>query len=153
MKQRIEVKVTIKNDKGRSKAMQIVAGIEGVSSVTLGGEDKNILIVIGDGVDAVTLTQALIKKLGGATLVRVVPLNEYGRFDDQEKKLQHPWFMLVNQIITGTIIMVNQDTAITILQYQGILLLTMINIISSLISGDSSYTRGGRMYVDSFLGM
>ncbi|WOH00796.1 hypothetical protein DCAR_0520171 [Daucus carota subsp. sativus] len=85
MQQRIEVKVTIKNDKGRSKAMQIVAGIEGVSSVTLGGEDKNILIVIGDGVDAVTLTQALIKKLGGATLVRVGPLNEYGRFDDQEE--------------------------------------------------------------------
>lgn len=55
----------------------------GVSSVTIGGDDKNILIVIGNEVDAVTLTKSLIKKLGSATLVRVVPLND-GRFDQEQ---------------------------------------------------------------------
>ncbi|KAK1399179.1 hypothetical protein POM88_009042 [Heracleum sosnowskyi] len=83
MKQRIDVKLTIKNEKHRSKAMQIVAGIMGVSSVTMGGDDKNILIVIGNEVDAVTLTRSLIKKIGNATLVRVVPLDD-GRFDPEQ---------------------------------------------------------------------
>lgn len=55
----------------------------GVSSVAIGGDDKNILVVIGNEVDAVTLTKSLIKKLGSATLVRVVPLND-GRFDQEQ---------------------------------------------------------------------
>lgn len=42
-----------------------------------------MLFVIGKEVDSVALTQALIKKLGSATLVRVVPLNDGGY--DQEQ--------------------------------------------------------------------
>ncbi|KAL8135522.1 hypothetical protein AgCh_010242 [Apium graveolens] len=58
MQQRIVVKVPMKKEKDRSKAMKIVVGIIGVSSVKIGGEDKDVMIVIGDDVDAVTLTHA-----------------------------------------------------------------------------------------------
>lgn len=63
--------------------MRFVIVGAGVSSVTIGGEDKNTLIVIWNQVDAVALTRALIKKIGSATLVRMVPLND-GGFDQEQ---------------------------------------------------------------------
>ncbi|KAK2639926.1 hypothetical protein Ddye_027721 [Dipteronia dyeriana] len=41
----------------------------GVISVAWEGEDKDKVVVIGDGVDAVTLTRSLSKKLGFADLL------------------------------------------------------------------------------------
>lgn len=51
----------------------------------IGGEDKDIMIVIGNDVDVVTLTHALFKKFGGTTLVRVESFMSYqfGQDDDQ----------------------------------------------------------------------
>lgn len=54
-----------------------------MSSVTIGGHDKDILTVIGNEVDIVGLTRSLTKKLGNATVVSVMPLND-SRFDREE---------------------------------------------------------------------
>ncbi|KAL8148771.1 disease resistance protein RGA5-like [Apium graveolens] len=75
--------VTIHGEKDRAKALTIAAGITGVSSVTIGGQDKNILTLIGNEVDIVGLTRSLIKKLGSATVVSVRPLSD-SRFDQEE---------------------------------------------------------------------
>lgn len=45
-------------------------------SVTIGGRDKNILSVIGNEVDIIGLSRSLKKKLGNASMVSVIPLND-----------------------------------------------------------------------------
>ncbi|KAK1399178.1 hypothetical protein POM88_009041 [Heracleum sosnowskyi] len=85
MLQRIIVKVSIKKDKDRSKAMKIAVGATGVISVKIGGDDKNIVTVIGNEVDAVTLTRSLEKKLGSATLVRVEHVVKVIRYDQDHR--------------------------------------------------------------------
>lgn len=50
--------------------------IVGVSLVRIGGEDNNILSVIGNDVDILNLTRSLKKKLRSATVVRVEPLGD-----------------------------------------------------------------------------
>ncbi|XP_074365191.1 heavy metal-associated isoprenylated plant protein 47-like [Apium graveolens] len=84
MLQRIIVKVSIKKDKDRSKAMKIAVGATGVISVKIGGDDKNIVTVIGNEVDAVSLTQSLVKKFGSATLVRVEQVVKVYGFDQDQ---------------------------------------------------------------------
>ncbi|KAI5576367.1 hypothetical protein BDE02_09G040400 [Populus trichocarpa] len=71
MKQKIVIKVTGKGPKSRSKALQIAVGLSGVESAGLGGEDKSQIEVVGDGVDAVQLTNLLRKKVGYAELASV----------------------------------------------------------------------------------
>lgn len=51
----------------------------------IGGEDRDILIVIGNEVDAVTLTHALVKKFSGATLVRVEPFMNRRSFGEDDE--------------------------------------------------------------------
>ena len=48
----------------------------GVESVELGGPDRNLLEVIGDGVDDVNLVTLLRKKFGNAKLISPVPMKE-----------------------------------------------------------------------------
>ncbi|KAF8407687.1 hypothetical protein HHK36_006822 [Tetracentron sinense] len=74
--QRIVMKVQIKCDKCRSKAMKIAAEAYGVSSVAIEGEDKDQVVVIGDGVDSVCLTLLLRKKVGYASLISVAEVKE-----------------------------------------------------------------------------
>ncbi|TXG68098.1 hypothetical protein EZV62_009373 [Acer yangbiense] len=62
--QKIAIKVQVRCKKCRSKAMKIVA----VAGVAWEGGDKD-KVVIGDGVDAATLTRNLSKKLGFADLL------------------------------------------------------------------------------------
>ncbi|KAK8694226.1 hypothetical protein V6N13_071782 [Hibiscus sabdariffa] len=65
------VKVTMKNEKSRSKALKIAVGVSGVESASLKGDDKSQIEVTGDGVDAVKLTSLLRKSMGHAELVSV----------------------------------------------------------------------------------
>lgn len=53
------------------------------------GDEKNQLTVIGDGVDAVSLTSLLRKKLGFAELISLVPYNNnnYGMMENWEEDL------------------------------------------------------------------
>ncbi|KAJ8755005.1 hypothetical protein K2173_015517 [Erythroxylum novogranatense] len=69
MKQKIVIEVHLCCEKCGSKAMQIAAVAEGVNSVALEGKDK--LVVIGEGVDAATLTCSLRKKFNHASLLSV----------------------------------------------------------------------------------
>ncbi|KAF8407683.1 hypothetical protein HHK36_006818 [Tetracentron sinense] len=70
------MKVQIKCDKCRSKAMKIAAEAYGVSSVAIEGEDKDQVVVIGDGVDSVCLILLLRKKVGYASLISVAEVKE-----------------------------------------------------------------------------
>ncbi|KAK4575559.1 hypothetical protein RGQ29_026493 [Quercus rubra] len=70
MKQKIVMKVQMNCEKGRTKAMKIAAVVEGVISVAIERE-KSLVVVIGDGVDSVSLAGSLRKKLGSATIESV----------------------------------------------------------------------------------
>ncbi|KAG8064878.1 hypothetical protein GUJ93_ZPchr0004g38884 [Zizania palustris] len=71
MKQKIVIKLTMPCEKSRSKAMALVAGAPGVSSMGVTGDGKDRLEVVGDGVDAVCLTNCLRKKFGYAEILQV----------------------------------------------------------------------------------
>ncbi|KAL2496649.1 heavy metal-associated isoprenylated plant protein 46-like [Forsythia ovata] len=73
MKQKIVIRVSMHDDKCRSKALKIVVGISGVESAALTGAEKDQLEVIGNEIDAVVLTRALRKKLAPADLFPVPP--------------------------------------------------------------------------------
>ncbi|KAL2317045.1 hypothetical protein Fmac_030921 [Flemingia macrophylla] len=65
----------MKSDKCRSKALKIAAVVQGVHSVSLGGESRDQVVVIGDGIDSVCLANKLRKKFSYATLVSVTDAN------------------------------------------------------------------------------
>ncbi|KAK2639924.1 hypothetical protein Ddye_027719 [Dipteronia dyeriana] len=84
--QKIVIRVQVRYDKCRSKAMEIAAVADGVISVAWEGEDKDKVVVIGDGVDAVTLTRSLSKKLGFADLLFIQEMKEKKEEKKQEKE-------------------------------------------------------------------
>ncbi|GLT83720.1 hypothetical protein SLE2022_019920 [Rubroshorea leprosula] len=71
MPKKIVIQVQISCEKCRSKALKIAAETDGVNSIAIEGENKDKLVVIGDGIDSATLTCTLRKKLGFATIVTV----------------------------------------------------------------------------------
>ncbi|KAG6405274.1 hypothetical protein SASPL_132861 [Salvia splendens] len=68
LQQKIVIKIKFKCKKCRSKAMTIAAMTAGVCSVKLEGDEKDRVVVIGEGVDAVGMIVLLRKKVGHATL-------------------------------------------------------------------------------------
>lgn len=74
MMQKVVIKVAMKERKSRSKALKIVAGVRGVESTALAGQDMNHVVVTGDGIDAVALTRLLRKKVGSSKLLSVGPV-------------------------------------------------------------------------------
>jgi hypothetical protein len=84
LQQKIVIKVQMASDKCRSKAMALVASTGGVSSVALAGDGKDQVVVVGEGVDSIKLTEALRKKVGDAQLVQV------GEDKKEEKKPADP---------------------------------------------------------------
>ncbi|XP_062088025.1 disease resistance protein Pik-1 [Humulus lupulus] len=72
MKQKIVMKVQMNCKKCQTKALQAAATRGGVNFVGLeGGEVKDKVVVIGDGVDAVDLAKTLRKKLGEAHIISI----------------------------------------------------------------------------------
>ncbi|XP_073119525.1 heavy metal-associated isoprenylated plant protein 46-like [Henckelia pumila] len=71
MKQKIVVKVSMHDDKSRSKALQVAVSCSGVESAAITGQRKDQVEVVGDGTDAVELTRLLRKKVAHAELVSV----------------------------------------------------------------------------------
>ncbi|KEH15709.1 heavy metal transport/detoxification superfamily protein, partial [Medicago truncatula] len=67
--QKIVMRVHMRCQKCRTKALEVVAGANGVNFVGLEGDEKDKIVVIGDGVDAVTLTKCLRKKVGQTEIV------------------------------------------------------------------------------------
>ncbi|GMI63800.1 hypothetical protein HRI_000049300 [Hibiscus trionum] len=68
MQQKIVIKVSMHSSKRRTEALQVAAAANGVTSVALHGPEKDKLVIVGDGVDAVCLTKALRKKLCHASI-------------------------------------------------------------------------------------
>ncbi|KAI9076094.1 hypothetical protein K1719_041955 [Acacia pycnantha] len=71
MKQKIVMKVHMSCQKCRAKALKLVASANGVNFVGLEGDEKEKVVVIGDGVDAVNLTKCLRKKVGYTAILSV----------------------------------------------------------------------------------
>ncbi|KAG4381305.1 hypothetical protein GLYMA_15G122200v4 [Glycine max] len=69
MKQKIVMKVHMNCQKCRTKALKVVAAASGVNFVGLEGEEKDKLVVIGDEVDPVKLTNSLRKKVGHTDII------------------------------------------------------------------------------------
>ncbi|KAF0890477.1 hypothetical protein E2562_002840 [Oryza meyeriana var. granulata] len=63
--------IVIRLQKGHNKAIKVAAAVSGVESVTLAGEGKNLLLVIGSGVDSNNLTEKLRRKVGYAEVVEL----------------------------------------------------------------------------------
>ncbi|KAI9185190.1 hypothetical protein LWI28_005143 [Acer negundo] len=89
--QKIVIKVQVRCDKCRSKAMKIAAVEDGeIFSVAWEGGDKDKVVVIGDGVDAATLTRNLRKKLFFADLLSVEEVKEKKDVKKEGKKDPEP---------------------------------------------------------------
>ncbi|BAF09169.1 heavy metal-associated isoprenylated plant protein 46 [Oryza sativa Japonica Group] len=61
---------------GNAKAMKVAAAMDGVESVTLAGEGRNLLRVVGSGVDSNHLTSRLRRKVGHADIVELRTLHD-----------------------------------------------------------------------------
>ncbi|KAH1108920.1 hypothetical protein J1N35_012688 [Gossypium stocksii] len=69
MKQKMVLKVAMKCQKCRAQALKVAAEQQGVSSVGLEGNEKEKVVVIGDGIDVVKLTTNLRKKVGTTEII------------------------------------------------------------------------------------
>ncbi|VAI31189.1 unnamed protein product [Triticum turgidum subsp. durum] len=68
VKQKIVLKLALDDERKRRKAFKAAVGMSGVTSATMEG-DK--IIIVGDGVDPITLTTMLRRSLGYAELLSV----------------------------------------------------------------------------------
>ncbi|XWS73680.1 hypothetical protein CRYUN_Cryun02cG0149300 [Craigia yunnanensis] len=73
MKQKMVLKVSMNCQKCRTEALKVAAKHEGVDFVGLEGEQKDKVVVIGDGIDAVKLTTNLRKKVGNTEIISLAP--------------------------------------------------------------------------------
>ncbi|KAK8691171.1 hypothetical protein V6N13_074690 [Hibiscus sabdariffa] len=86
MKQKIVLKVSMHCSKCRTKALKVAAVAYGVISVALEGAEKDKLVIIGDGVDAACLTEALRKKLCHASIEIVEEVKDPKPEKKEDKK-------------------------------------------------------------------
>ncbi|XP_027108297.2 heavy metal-associated isoprenylated plant protein 47 [Coffea arabica] len=87
MQQRIVIRVLdCAKKKQLSRAMQITVSVAGIERVALQGENKDQIVVVGEGIDAVNLTSLLRKKLGSVELVSVIPIGELGNREEEEEE-------------------------------------------------------------------
>ncbi|CAI9089009.1 OLC1v1023494C1 [Oldenlandia corymbosa var. corymbosa] len=76
MRQKVVIKVVSMSDhKTRKKALKTVVSCFGVDSIALQGESKDKIEVIGEGMDAVTITKSLRKNVGHAEIVNLGPVD------------------------------------------------------------------------------
>ncbi|KAK6154236.1 hypothetical protein DH2020_008484 [Rehmannia glutinosa] len=69
-------KRSISTAKIRIKAMKIAVASPGVVSVAIQGEEKNQLVVTGEGIDAVNLTKLIRQNVGFAQVLSLGPNEE-----------------------------------------------------------------------------
>ncbi|KAB1199130.1 hypothetical protein CJ030_MR0G027298 [Morella rubra] len=86
LQQKIIIKLQVPCDKCSSKALALAAAADGVMSVALEGQDRDQVVVVGDGVDAACLTSSLRKKVGRVHLVSVEEVKEKAVNKDKEGK-------------------------------------------------------------------
>ncbi|TVU14070.1 hypothetical protein EJB05_37516 [Eragrostis curvula] len=72
MRKEMLIRVKTSSEKGtHCKAIKVAAGVQGVESVTIAGEDESLLLVIGVGVDSNQITKKLRQKVGHAEVVEL----------------------------------------------------------------------------------
>ncbi|XP_062184878.1 disease resistance protein RGA5-like [Phragmites australis] len=71
MRKEMIIRVQTNSEKGHCKAIKVAAAVHGVESVTITGEDKNLLLVIGVGIDSNRITEKLRRKVGHAEVVEL----------------------------------------------------------------------------------
>ncbi|ESW13676.1 hypothetical protein PHAVU_008G216200 [Phaseolus vulgaris] len=92
MKQKIVIKVNVASDKCRREALQIAAKCSGVQSIAFDGECNDQVVVTGDEVDAVSLTNQIRKKFRYAKLISLKNVEEEeggdegGQEEEQEEE-------------------------------------------------------------------
>jgi len=72
------IRMKIDSEKGYSKAIKVAAAVTGVESVTITGEDRNLLLVIGAGIDSNRITEKLRRKVGHAEVVELRTVDHHG---------------------------------------------------------------------------
>ncbi|KAG8056293.1 hypothetical protein GUJ93_ZPchr0002g24190 [Zizania palustris] len=77
-KQKFVLKLTLDSERKRRKAFKAAVGTSGVTSATMEG-DK--IIIIGDGVDPITLTTMLRRSLGNAELISISSADDKKKVD------------------------------------------------------------------------
>jgi len=65
------IRIHVNSEKGYSKAIKVAAAVKGVESVTIAGEEKNLLLVLGVGIDSQRITEKLRQKVGSAEVVEL----------------------------------------------------------------------------------
>ncbi|TVU15651.1 hypothetical protein EJB05_39183 [Eragrostis curvula] len=88
MKQKIVIQVSMPSQKSRSKAMELVARANGVSSMGVTGDGKDRLEVVGNGIDTVCLVQCLRKKIGHASILQVEEVKD--KKPEEKKNPEEP---------------------------------------------------------------
>ncbi|CAN6268177.1 unnamed protein product [Urochloa humidicola] len=79
MRKEIIIRMQPDSDKGRrNKALKVAASVSGVESVTVAGSGKDLLLVIGDGLDDGELIRKLKKEVGDAEIVELRTLPPQG---------------------------------------------------------------------------
>jgi len=71
------IRIKTSSEKGYSKAVKVAASISGVESVTITGEEKNLLLVIGVGIDSNRITEKLRRKVGPAEVVELRTIDHH----------------------------------------------------------------------------
>ncbi|KAJ8491111.1 hypothetical protein OPV22_012832 [Ensete ventricosum] len=86
MQQKIVIRVQMKCNRCRSKAMKTAVGNHGIETVSIEGKEKDLLVIIGERVDSVALACSLRKKLHCAEIVTVEEVKERAEEEEEEKQ-------------------------------------------------------------------
>ncbi|XP_058081004.1 heavy metal-associated isoprenylated plant protein 47-like isoform X2 [Magnolia sinica] len=92
MKKKIVMEVQMSCEKCRTKAMEVAASMEGVTSVAIGGNENERIVVEGEGVDPADLACLMKKKVGRTKLITVedVKPKEEKESKKEEDEKDHP---------------------------------------------------------------
>ncbi|XP_051212652.1 uncharacterized protein [Lolium perenne] len=95
MRTQMVIRMHISSDKGYSKAIKVAAAVTGVESVTITGEDRNLLLVIGAGIDSNRITEKLRRKVGKAEVVELRTVDHH--YGSNHPGDHHPYRYHPNQ--------------------------------------------------------
>ncbi|XP_061353068.1 uncharacterized protein LOC133297863 [Gastrolobium bilobum] len=86
MQQKVVLKLQMDCDKCRNKALKIAAEIQGVTSVSLEGDEKDRVAVTGDNIDMICLANQLKKKFRSVIILSVEEVKKPADKKKEEEK-------------------------------------------------------------------
>ncbi|XP_057735559.1 pollen-specific leucine-rich repeat extensin-like protein 1 isoform X1 [Arachis stenosperma] len=86
MKQKVVIKIQMHCDKCRNKALKTAAEVQGVTMVSLEGDEKDRVVVIGDNINTIYLINQLNKKFKCVTVVSIEEVKKKQEGKKDEKK-------------------------------------------------------------------